>query len=66
MFRGRRSIFWPDIQERGELELSDFTRHELVLNEPYRGKPVKLTMTIDHRKKSVREAVAVSLNGRVK
>jgi hypothetical protein len=66
VFRGRRRIFWPSIQERTELGLSDYTRHELILIEPYRGRPLKVTMTIDHEKRSVREAVVLALNGRAK
>ncbi len=62
-FRGRRSVFWPDIQERTELGLTDYTRHELILTEPYRGRPIKVKMTIDHRNRSVREAAVVLLNG---
>ena len=66
VFRGRRRIFWPSFQERTELGLSDYTRHELILTEPYRGKPLKVTMTFDHEKRSVREAVVLALNGRAK
>lgn len=63
VFMGRRSIFWPDIQERTELGLTDYTRHEMILTEPYRGRPVKVRMTIDHRNRSVREAAVVFVNG---
>jgi hypothetical protein len=66
VFMGRRSVFWPDIQERTELGLSDYTKHELILTEPYKGRPVKVKMTIDHRNRSVREATVVLLNGHVK
>lgn len=66
VFRGRKSVFWPDIQERMELGLTDYTRHELILTEPYRGRPVKVRMTIDHRNRSVREAAVVLLNGHAK
>lgn len=62
-FLGRRSVFWPDIQERTELGLSDYTRHEIILKEPYRGRPIKVKMTIDHKSRSVREAAAVFVNG---
>lgn len=64
VFMGRPSVFWPDIQERTELGLCDYSRHELILREPYKGRPVKVRMTIDHRSKSVREASLVLVNGR--
>lgn len=64
VFMGRRSVFWPDIQERTELGLSDYTRHELILTEPYRGRPVKVKMTIDHKNRSVREAAVLFVNGK--
>jgi hypothetical protein len=63
VFRGRKSVFWPDIQERAELGLIDYTRHELILTEPYKGRPIKVRMTIDHRNRSVREVAVVLLNG---
>jgi hypothetical protein len=66
IFRGRRSIFWPDIDEKKELGLTDYTRHEIIVKEPYKGRPVKITMTIDHKSKSVREAVVAPLNGDAK
>lgn len=66
VFRGRRKILWPTIQERTELGLSDYTRHELVIKEPYRGKPLRVSLTIDHHNRSVMEAVALALNGRAK
>lgn len=66
VFRGRRRIFWPSIQERTDLGLSNYTRHELILSEPYRGRPLKVMMTVDHDKRSVKEAVVFPLNGRVK
>jgi hypothetical protein len=63
IFRGRRRIFWPNAQERRALGLSDYTSHELILSEPYRGRPLKLKLMIDHGKRSVREAVVVDLDG---
>ena len=66
IFRGRRSVFWPDIQERTELGLTDLTNHELILKEPYTGRPMKVRMIVDHRNRNVREAIVVSLNGRAK
>ena len=66
IFRGRRTIFWPNVQERTELGLTDYTMHEVTLVEPYRGRPLKVKMTIDHRNKSVKEAIVVNLNGRGK
>ena len=66
VFMGRKSIFWPDIQERTELGLGDYTRHELILKEPYKGRPVKVRMTVDHRTRTVKEATVVLLNGHAK
>lgn len=63
IFRGRSSIFWPNLEERNELGLSDLTQHEIILTEPYKGRPVKVRMTIDHKNKNVKEAIVVSLNG---
>jgi hypothetical protein len=63
VFRGRKAIFWPSIQERVELGLSDLTRHEISLNELFRGKPLKVRVIIDHNRKRVEEATVVSLNG---
>jgi len=63
IFRGRRRIFWPSVQERRALGLSDFTSHELVLNEPQRGRPLKVRMVVDHGKRRVREAAIVDLDG---
>jgi len=66
VFMGRRSIFWPDVHERMELGLTDYTRHELILKEPYKGRPIKVRVTIDHRNRSVMEAAVVLLNGHAK
>jgi hypothetical protein len=46
------------VDERLELGLTDYVRHEIMLKEPYRGKPVKVRIIIDHGKKSVKDAVA--------
>jgi hypothetical protein len=63
VFRGRKSIFWPDESEKGALELTDYTQHEVILAEPHRGRPVKVKMTIDHDKRRVRQAELHPLNG---
>ena len=63
IFRGRRSIFWPDANERLQLGLADYSEHELVLERPRHGRPVKVRVTIDYRNRRVKEAVMVPLNG---
>jgi hypothetical protein len=66
IFRGRKRIFWPNAEERKALGLSDYSDHELVLNEPTRGRPIKLKMMIDHGKRSVMKAVVMDLDGHVR
>ena len=63
VFRGRRAIMWPDIQERTELGLTDYTKHELILKEPFKGRPVKIQIMVDHRNRKVREAAVFLVNG---
>lgn len=66
IFRGRKRIFWPNAEERKALGLSDYSIHELILNEPSRRRPIRLKMMIDHEKRSVMKAAVVDLDGRVR
>ncbi len=66
IFQGRRRILWPNAQERKALGLCDYTSHELILTEPYRGRSLKVRMMIDHGKRSVREAVVFDFDGHAK
>jgi hypothetical protein len=66
VFRGRKAIMWPDFQERTELGLTDYARHELILKEPYKGRPVKVKIMVDHQNRKVKEAAVVLLNGNAK
>ena len=63
VFRGRRAIFWPDANERTELGLTDFTRHEITILDPFKKKPMKVRITVDHDNRNVKDAVIVSING---
>jgi hypothetical protein len=63
IFRGRRSIFWPDANERLQLGLTDYSEHELILEQPRNGRHMKVKVTVDYQKRRVREAVMVPMNG---